>query len=149
MMGTALEPRQRPKRLHIPIAAKREAARRQGCICQCGCGTPCWADEKQTKALVQWDHDPALIRRDINEDWTDYIPAQLDPRYIVGRCAASHLVKTSGRGATTAGTDIGVAKKERKRNKVLAGLAKPKAKIQGRGFRKDIRRRMNGTVEKR
>lgn len=139
----------RPPRLHIPIEVKREAARNQGGICQCGCKTPCWADAKQTKALVQWDHDPALRRRNVNRAGTDYVPRQLDPRYIVGRCAASHLIKTSGTGATTAGTDIGAIKKERKRNKALAGLAKPKAKIQGRGFRKDVRRRMNGKVEKR
>jgi hypothetical protein len=98
---------------------------------------------------VQWDHDPALIRRDINKSWTDYVPPQLDPAHIVGRCAASHLVKTSGKGATTAGTDVGVAKKERKRNKALAGLVKPKAKIQGRGFRKDVSRGFDGKIRKR
>lgn len=139
----------RPARRHIPLKVKRIAAELQGGICQCGCGTPCWADEKQTTALVQWDHDPALARRNIAWHGMDYSPPQLDPRYIVGRCRASHLRKTSGSGATTAGTDIGAIKKERKRNKALAGKAKPKAKIHSAGFRKDIRRRMNGRVEKR
>ncbi len=121
----------RPKRLHIPIAAKRIAALRQGGVCPCGCGTPCWADAGRPyprKALVEWDHDPALRRRDINEAGDDYIPPQLDPAYIVGRCEVSHLAKTSGTGATTAGSDIGAIKKERKRNKALAGLKKPKQK---------------------
>lgn len=134
------EDRPRPPRLHIPIAVKREAARLQGGVCPCGCGTPCWGDAKETKALVEWDHDPALRRRTVNEAWTDYIPPQLDPRYIVGRCEASHDRKTRGSGATTAGTDAGYIKKDRKREKLLAGaLSKPKKQIQGRGFQKGIK----------
>lgn len=144
-----LDDRPRPPRLYIPIAVKREAARLQGGVCPCGCGTPCWADEKQTKSLVEWDHDPALRRRDINEAGDDYVPPQLDPAYIVGRCEASHLVKTSGSGATTAGTDIGAIKKERKRNKALAGKQKPKRQWSSRGFRKDISRGFNGKVRPR
>lgn len=130
----------RPPRLYIPLAVRRVAAAMQAEICQCGCNTPCWADAKKTKANVQWDHDPALRRRNVNRAGTDYVPPQLDPRYIVGRCATSHLIKTSGTGATTAGTDIGAIKKERKRNKALAGITKPKRtwpkgrKMQSRGF---------------
>jgi len=142
----------RPPRAYIPIDVKREAANNQGGVCACGCGTPCWADawrEKPRESLVQWDHDPALRRRDVNEEWTDYVPPQLDPAYIVGRCAASHLVKTSGSGATTAGTDIGAIKKDRKRDKALTGLTKPKQKIRSPGFRKDLSRGFNGKVKKR
>lgn len=120
--------RLRPPRLYIPIEVRRAAGREQGGVCPCGCGTPCWADAKKTKALVDWDHDPALRRRDINKDGTDYVPPQLDPAYIVGRCHASHLVKTSGAGATTAGSDIGAIKKERKREKALNRAEKPKPK---------------------
>ncbi len=147
-----LEDVTRPKRLYIPLSVKREAARRQGGVCPCGCGTPCWKDawrDKPRESGVEWDHHPALILRDVNEAWTDYIPPQLDPAYIVGRCEASHLVKTSGSGGTTAGTDIGIAKKERKRNKKRAGLTKPKAQIRSRGFRKDLSRGFDGKVKKR
>lgn len=64
-----------------------------------------------------WDHEPALRLRDVNRRRTDYIPHQHDPRYIIGRCEPSHLVKTNGSGATVAGTDTGKIKKERKRNR--------------------------------
>lgn len=137
----------RPARLHIPVAVLRDAARRQGGFCLCGCRTPCWVDAKQTKSLVEWDHDPALRRRDVNEAGTDYIPPQLDPAYIVGRCEASHLVKTSGSGATTAGTDIGAIKKERKRQKAMAGATKKKQKW-GKG-RKLCNRKFENQREKR
>lgn len=118
----------RPRRLYIPLDVRREAARLQGGYCTCGCGTPCWEDEKETKALVEWDHHPALRLRDLNRRKTDYVPAQLDPRYLVGRCKDSHSRKTRGTGATTAGTDTGAITKERKRNR----RPKPKKRIPSR-----------------
>lgn len=128
--------RPRPPRLYIPLAIKREAARRQNGVCPCGCGTPVWKDAKETKPNLQLDHDPALRLRDVNEEWTDYIPAQLDPAYLVWRCADSHGAKTRGRGATTAGTDAGKIKKERWREKDAAGVSKPKRAWGSRAFQK-------------
>jgi hypothetical protein len=113
----------RPPRRNIPIAVKRAVAQRQGGICLCGCKTPIWTKQK---CNVQWDHDPALRLRDVNRRKSDYIPAQHDPDYIVGRCGASHAAKTHGRGATTAGTDAGKIKKERKREKLHRAPNKPK-----------------------
>jgi hypothetical protein len=127
----------RPPRLYIPIAVKREIAERQDGICECGCGTPIWTGKK---CNIQWDHDPALRLRDVRADGTDYIPAQLDPRYIVARCPTSHSAKTHGTGATTAGTDTGKIKKERWR----ARPEKPKRrwgsqKLRSQGFQRGHR----------
>lgn len=108
--------RTRPARKNIPMAVKREVATRQGGICQCGCGTAiAWPEGD--KCTVEFDHMPALRLREINRAGTDYIPAQNDSDYIVARCTESHLIKTSGSGATTAGTDIGAIKKERRRGR--------------------------------
>lgn len=104
----------RPARRAIPIGSKREVAARQGGICECGCDTPIWTGKK---CNIEWDHDPALRLRNINADGTDYDPPQHDPDYIVARCEASHDRKTHGTGATTAGTDAGKIKKERRRAK--------------------------------
>lgn len=132
-MGSIRDDCARPKRTYIPLAARREAGDNQGNVCPCGCGTPVWKDAKRTKSAVEWDHVPALRLRDINEDGTDYIPPQNDPRYLVGRCRQSHRKKTSGTGATTAGTDTGYIKKERKRNKPPKRKASwPKRKMQSR-----------------
>ena len=108
----------RPPRLYIPIGVRRQAGRAQGGVCLCGCGTPCWADEKETKALVEWDHFPALILRMVNDEGTDYVPPQLDPAYIVGRCRPSHKPKTK--------KDVGA---KAKINRIL-GLTKAKPKRQ-------------------
>lgn len=133
MRKTQIVGTDRPKRLHIPIAVKREVAKRQAGICQCGCNTPIW--NETGKCLVQWDHDPALRIRDINRRGTDYIPPQLDPAHIVARCPVSHHKKTRGTGATTAGTDVGAIKKLRKRER----KPKPKRPIPSRPFSKQHR----------
>lgn len=117
----------RPPRLYIPIAVRRESVRLQGGACTCGCALPAF-----TKHKGDFDHDPALRLRTVNILGTDYIPPQLDPAHIVWRCKASHKRKTHGSGATTAGTDIGKIKKERKRTRP----EKPKRKIAPRPFSK-------------
>jgi hypothetical protein len=122
----------RPKRKHIPIATKRDIAARQNGVCECGCGTPIWTGRK---CNVEWDHMPCLRLRDVLLDGSDYIPAQLDPRYIVARCRRSHKVKTSGSGATTAYSDIGKIKKERRRDRA----PRFKHKIRSQGFRQGHR----------
>lgn len=44
---------------------------------------------------IEWSHEPALALRAINDDGTDYKPAQLDPRYIVARERAKHARLTN------------------------------------------------------
>lgn len=131
----------RPKRLHIPIGTKREVAARQGGLCACGCGLifaafvavgPVGRWSIVHRSGVQWDHDPALRLRDVNRMGTDYLPPQLAPFYIVARCRRSHARKTHGTGATTAGTDAGKIRKERRASR----KSRPKRKIQSRGFAK-------------
>lgn len=137
--GCSAEMRERPARTHIPIATKRAVFERQDGICQCGCKTEIWTGRK---CNVEWDHMPALRLRNINRDGTDYDPPQNDPRYLVARCKDSHAIKTRGAGATTAGTDIGAIKKERRRGRKM----KPKQKIpsrpmgKGRRFQKRVKR---------
>lgn len=110
----------RPKRKRIPLAVRQVVVQRQGFFCKAGCG-------KNVSALggnnigipkedrTNFDHEPALALRDVNRAGTDYIPAQHSPKHIDALCWKCHRAKTSGSGATTAGTDIGKIKKERKR----------------------------------
>lgn len=103
--------RDRPKRKYIPLAVKQAVANRQDWLCKCGCGTSI------ASGKVHWDHEPALRLRDIAPDGLDYIPPQNDPDYIDALCPEAHHAKTRGTGATTAGTDIGKIKKERRRSR--------------------------------
>jgi hypothetical protein len=103
----------------------------------CGCGE---VVSPRTHSGTEFDHEPALILRDVNPAGTDYTPPQLSAEHIDARCKESHRRKTSGSG-TTAGTDIGKRKKERKRAKALAALkVSPEAfeatkqRIRSRGF---------------
>jgi hypothetical protein len=94
------------------MLVKRIVAERQGWKCLCGCNqTLVFVGARCT---LQWDHHPALRLRQPNVRGTDYVPGQNDPDYIVARCRDSHARKTHGTGATTAGSDIGAIKKERK-----------------------------------
>lgn len=45
---------------------------------------------------TQFDHDPALGLRPLNEDGTDTVPPQLDPKYITPRSTVAHRTKTTG-----------------------------------------------------
>lgn len=128
--------RTRPPRAHIPVAVKREVVARQNFLCKCGCNQ---AVSEKPKTNTDFDHHPALRLRELNRKGDDYIPAQNDPDYIVARCKASHRIKTSGRGATTAFSDIGAIKKERRRGRPM----KPKRAIPSRSFPK-IARKMRG-----
>lgn len=103
-------PRSRPKRKAIPVRVKRAVVERQGGICKCGCGQPVsW----KPKTNTHFDHEPALRLRELNNG--DYIPGQHSMAHIDAICPESHHAKTHGTGATTAGTDTGKIKKERKR----------------------------------
>lgn len=122
----------RPKRKRIPVAVRKMVCSRQSWLCPCGCGQVVYYE---TKSNTEFDHEPALALRDVNEAGTDYVPPQLDPDYIVARCPDSHLIKTSGSGATTAGTDIGKIKKQRKREKAMMPQ-RFKRRIPSRPFRR-------------
>lgn len=117
----ALRPNcERPKRKQIPVYVKRLVCERMGGKCPCGCGQlVSWRPKTDT----HFDHEPALRLRDILPDGSDYSPAQHDPKYIDARCSASHRRKTSGTGATTAGTDVGKIKKLRRYELSAAGNA--------------------------
>lgn len=110
-----------PERRAIPLRIKRAIGDRQGGVCLCGCGAPIWRDEKRTKVTAGfvWDHEPALKLRSLVEKHgeLEYEPHQHDAAYITARCAVSNRLKTSGAGATTAGTDVGKIKKERRRSR--------------------------------
>jgi len=116
----------RPARKRIPVWIKRLVCKRQGGICVCGCGQPV---SEKPKTQTHFDHEPALILRDVNRRRTDYIPPQLSPRHIDARCIKSHKAKTHGKGATVAGTDIGKMKKERRRGRTKVKCQWPKRKF--------------------
>jgi hypothetical protein len=121
--------RERPPRAHMPLAVQRAVVARQNGVCGCGCGQ---AVSEKPKSNTEFDHMPSIRLREINREGDDYIPPQNDPDYIVARCPASHAAKTRGTGATTAGTDIGNIKKERRRGRP----PKPKQKIPSRPFQR-------------
>lgn len=79
-------------RPHMPLSVKLEAA-----IRQLGLDPAC----------VDFDHDPALGLREFNEETKIYTPGANDPRFITVRARdEDHRIKTSGNGATSAGSDI-------------------------------------------
>ncbi len=129
----------RPKRKAIPRRVKLNVVLRQGGKCKCGCG-----ERVSTLAHTgtKFDHRPPLALRNLNKAGTDYDPPQHSVDHLDAICETEHKRRTHGTGATTAGTDFGLIKKERKRNKALAGVKKPKRawptgrKLQSRGFQK-------------
>lgn len=105
----------RPKRRDIPRAVKKAVCERQDNVCKGrGCSEPV---HYLPRSRTAFDHNPALRLRDVRSDGTDYEPAQRDGDYIDPLCFRCHAAKTHGTGATTAGTDTGKIKKERKRAK--------------------------------
>lgn len=55
---------------------------------------------------VQFDHSPPLALRPINPETGDTIPPANDPVFIQMLTIDEHRVKTTGKPATTAGSDI-------------------------------------------
>lgn len=96
-------------RPHMPLSVKLQAA-----ILQLGLDP----------ARVDFDHNPALGLREFNEETKTYTPDANDPKFItVLERGEDHRIKTSGNGATSAGSDIHrIAKAKR--------LAKAQAKHQ-------------------
>lgn len=105
---------------------------------------------------LDWDHETALALGGADDE--------TNLRAVHRTC---HRVKTSGNGASTAGTDIGkIAKVNRITDKKAARFSgpargieigaeptrearKPRKTIQSRGFDKSRRRKLNGEVEVR
>ena len=95
-----------PKRRAPPARVKKAVRERQkgkcGCRARCGAVLP-----PDGKGLVQYQHDPALGIRPVNEAGTDWIPPQHDPDHLFAELVACHLRETNeGRsGATSIGSD--------------------------------------------
>ncbi len=95
-----------PIRKTIPVRVKRLVRERQGD--RCGCRDKCGAKlPPDGKGLVEYQHWPALKTRPVNDDGTDWIPTQHDPKYIFAELKACHRRETNkGRsGATRMGSD--------------------------------------------
>lgn len=83
-------------------------------------------------AGIDWDHQPALIFREIVDG--KMVPGPNDPHYLRPMRKADHKVKTSGTKATTAGSDQHMRGKI---NRITGKTPKRrKQKIQSRGFQK-------------
>ena len=104
----------RPARRAIPVAVKRAVCARQHGVCRCGCGQPM---SEKPRTGTKFDHRPPLRLRDVLPDGLDYDPPQHSVEHLDAICDAEHHRRTHGTGATTAGSDIGAIKKERRRNK--------------------------------
>jgi hypothetical protein len=87
-------------RKHIPIGVKLHAA-----LLLLG-----FTDDEIVGG-VEWDHAPALALRIVDPVTGEMSPHPNDPRYIQPLRQAAHDLKTFGRPATTAGSDIGNAAK--------------------------------------
>jgi hypothetical protein len=113
-------------RRRIPMKVKLEAA-----LLQLG------LDPK----TAECDHDPALGRRVINEDGTDFVPPQHDPRYLRWREKQQHRVKTSGRkGTSKLSIGMGDIQEIKKADRIL----KEQEKFRSRLLAKDPRPRSAG-----
>ena len=91
-------PGERPKRKPIPLKARLEA---------------CLLLLKIDPKDVQWDHDPPLGLRSINDAGTDYEPPQHDPQYIQPLSAAAHALKTDGDHVPLSGDKSRISKAKR------------------------------------
>jgi 5-methylcytosine-specific restriction endonuclease McrA len=104
---------ERPKRKAIPDRIKLEVVLRQDGRCpHCG-------ERLGPLTGLNFDHRPAIINRDVNEDGTDYVPPQLDPEFIQAvHEVPCHRERTIGRGGekrtTVAGSDIHIRDKTKR-----------------------------------
>ena|SRR3990167_2349337 len=123
---------QRPKRKAILDRIKLLVVLRQNALCS-HCGILLGPID-----AIAFDHRPAIALREIDHAHNDYVPAQLNSDYIEAVHRDCHNIRTFGKPATTAGSDIGnIAKAKRlaKRGKIT----KPKRKIPSRPFAKGQR----------
>lgn len=98
-------------RPHMPLSVKLEAA-----ILQLGLDPN----------AVDFDHDPALGLRILDEETGRYEPDANDPRFITVRARTrdedGHKAKTFGKGGTSAGSDIHRIAKIKRLSKARAAL---------------------------
>lgn len=132
----------RPRRKAIPVRIKRLVCERQGGLCLCGCGQK--VEWKAHRKTTRFDHTPGLFLRVINATGDDYVPAQLDPDYIVARCLESDERRRSGgkSRATTAGTEVNAMAKQRDRERPPPKFKRklgPGRKLKSAGFHKGHR----------
>jgi hypothetical protein len=66
---------------------------------------------------INWSHEPALQLRAINDEGTDYKPAQLDPEFIFIRAKADHDHITFKDNGSGRGDLAAIAKSKRIRRK--------------------------------
>lgn len=119
----------RPARKKVPKRKVVIAALNQGYKCACGCGES--VNDAYPEITV--DHDPPLGEREINEDRSDYIPGQHDPKHLRIFIRGHDGRKTYGSGGTvrieTRSGDIGrMAHGKRTKQKHEQHLAAMKAK---------------------
>lgn len=67
--------------------------------------------DEEISGGVEWDHDPALALRLVDQETGQLMPHPNDPHHLRPLRKADHAVKTRGAGATTAGSDVGNAAK--------------------------------------
>lgn len=120
--------RTKDHRKAIPVGVKLHA-----CLLLLG-----YTDE-EIKGGLQWDHYPALGLRVLDPETGQLVPAPNDPRYIRPMRTAEHRVKTSGRKATTAGSDVHAIAKVKRLNGETP--KRPKRKWATRGFQKKEKNR--------
>jgi hypothetical protein len=75
---------------------------------------------------IDWSHEPALGLRAINDDGTDYVPAQHDPAFIFIRPRADHdriTFKDNGTGRGDLTAIAHVKRASRKHHQHLAAIA--------------------------
>jgi len=81
----------RPPRKSIPLHVKVKVLERALCKLL-GC------------ERIEYNHEPALVFREVRVDGKDYIPAQNDPDYIDPISAEAHDRHTNGTKATSLGS---------------------------------------------
>ena len=112
------------KRKTIPLVTKFEVLIRQRGSCGCGCGEMLSGDR------IEFDHDPAIELRPLNEAGDDTVPTMNSQRHIVALDRDHHKTKTHGIGGerriTTRGSDNHTARRlarlEAKHQKHLAAM---------------------------
>ncbi|WP_210339837.1 hypothetical protein [Bosea sp. ASV33] len=97
-------------RKHIPIGVKLHAA-----LLLLG------FTEEEIAGGVEWDHQPALALRIVDPETGELMPHPNDPRHLRPLRKVEHAEKTRGRGATTAGSDVGNAAKVKRIERDPAG----------------------------
>ena len=81
----------RPKRRAPPERLKLEIYLRQN--------GRCYRTGERLPSVYhcQFDHEPPLDLRPVNDDGTDYVPAQHDPAYLFAVLPGGHKAKTNGK----------------------------------------------------